>query len=135
MVRTMENLSLTPLDRGLLRLMRIRGAFAGGIILAAATAGEIWLRTRIDLPWGVFLAPALLVLSYLALWAPPRRYRAWGYAMDSDELQVGRGVWVRVLTVVPLDRVQHIDLSQGPLERALGICSLVLHTAAADRVR
>jgi hypothetical protein len=31
--------------------------------------------------------------------------------------------------VVPLDHVQHIDVSQGPLERAFGICSLVLHTA------
>jgi hypothetical protein len=125
----MDNSSLTPLNGGLLRLMRIRGAFAGAIISAAALGGEIALRTRIDLPWGVILAPALLLLIYLSLWAPPRRYRAWGYGMDSEELRVARGVWIRVHTVVPLDRVQHIDISQGPLERALGICSLVLHTA------
>jgi len=125
----MENNSLTPLDRGLLGLMRIRGAFAGGLILAAALAGEAVLHAEVDLPWGILLGPALLIFLYLALWAPPRRYRAWGYGMDSDELQVGRGVWVRVHTVVPLDHVQHIDLSQGPLERSLGICSLVLHTA------
>lgn len=125
----MENLSLTSLDRGLLRLMQIRGAFVGCLILAAALAGEVGLHSEFDVPWGVLLGPALLVSVYLALWAPPRRYRAWGYGMDSDELQVGRGVWTRVHTVVPLDHVQHIDLSQGPLERALGICSLVLHTA------
>jgi hypothetical protein len=125
----MENSSLTPLDRGLLRLMQIRGAFAGAIVLAAALAGELWLRDRGGLPTGLLLGPALLLLLYLVIWAPPRRYRAWGYGMDSDELQVGRGVWIRVHTVVPLDHVQHIDLSQGPLERALGVCSLVLHTA------
>jgi membrane protein YdbS with pleckstrin-like domain len=125
----MENLSLTSLDRGLLRLMQIRGAFAGFLILAAALAGEVGLRSEFDLPWGVLLGPALLLFLYLAIWAPPRRYRAWGYAMDGDELQVGRGIWTRVHTMVPLDHVQHIDLSQGPLERALGICSLVLHTA------
>jgi membrane protein YdbS with pleckstrin-like domain len=125
----MENLSLTSLDRGLLRLMQIRGAVAGCLILAAAVAGEVGLHSEIDVPWGVLLGPALLISLYLALWAPPRRYRAWGYGMDSDELQVGRGVWIRVHTMVPLDHVQHIDLSQGPLERALGICSLVLHTA------
>lgn len=125
----MENLTLTPLDRGLLRLMQIRGLIAGGFILAAAFVGEAWIGTLADLPWGLLVAAALLILLYLVLCAPPRRYRAWGYGMDGEELQVRRGVWTRVHTVVPLDRVQHIDVSQGPLERMLGICSLVLHTA------
>jgi hypothetical protein len=125
----MENLTLVPLDRGLLRLMQVRGALAGGFLLAAAAAGEAGLTRLADLPSGLLIGAALLILIYLALLAPPRRYRAWGYGMDSDELQVRRGVWTRVHTVVPLDHVQHIDVSQGPLERALGICSLVLHTA------
>ena len=125
----MENLSLTPLDRGLLRLMQIRGLIAGCVLVGAALVGELWVRTVADLPSGLLAGAALLLLLYLAAWAPQRRYRAWGYGMDGEELQVRRGVWTRVHTVVPLDRVQHIDVSQGPLERMLGICSLVLHTA------
>ncbi|HLL31814.1 MAG TPA: PH domain-containing protein [Allosphingosinicella sp.] len=125
----MENLSLTPLDRGLLRLMRIRAAIAACFILAAALVGEVWIHRLAAVPWGLLVAAALPVLLYLVLWAPLRRYRAWGYGMDGEELQVRRGIWTRVHTVVPLDRIQHIDVSQGPLERMLGICSLVLHTA------
>jgi membrane protein YdbS with pleckstrin-like domain len=125
----MEDQSLTTLDRGLLRLMQIRGAVTGAGLVAAATIAEVVLRDASPLPWGVVAAPALLILVYLALWAPPRRYRAWGYRMDGEELQVRRGIWTRVHTLVPLDHVQHIDVSQGPLERSLGICSLVLHTA------
>jgi membrane protein YdbS with pleckstrin-like domain len=125
----MEDMSLVPLDRGLLRLMRIRGAIAGFLAVVAAAAGEVWVHRVAALPWGLLVGPALLILLYLALLAPPRRYRAWGYGMDREELQVRRGVWIRVHTVVPLDNVQHIDVSQGPLERATGICSLVLHTA------
>lgn len=49
--------------------------------------------------------------------------------MDADELQVARGIWTQVHTVVPLDRVQHIDISQGPVERGCGVCRLVVHTA------
>jgi len=120
---------LTPLDRGLLRLMRIRGAATGAALVAAAAVAEVALRESSPLPWGALTAPALLIFAYLAVWAPPRRYRAWGYRMDGEELRVRRGVWTRVHTLVPLDHVQHIDVSQGPLERALGICSLVLHTA------
>jgi hypothetical protein len=125
----MENTPLTPLDRGLLRLMHIRGAAAGLFLLAAAAAGEVFVDRLAPVPTGLLLGAALLVLLYLAVLAPPRRYRAWGYGVDSEELQVRRGVWTRVHTVVPLDHVQHIDVSQGPLERAFGICSLVLHTA------
>lgn len=125
----MEEISLTPLDRGLLGLMRIRGAIAGTVLTVAAAVGEFPLREALPLPWGVLILPALLILAYLALWSPPRRYRAWGYAMDGEELRLRRGVWTRVQTLVPLDHVQHIDISQGPLERMLGICSLVLHTA------
>lgn len=125
----MDVTPLTPLDPGLLRLMRIRGAAAGVAATAAALVAESALAGALPLPPGLLLVPAILVLAYLALWAPPRRYRAWGYAIDGEELRLRRGLWVRVQTVVPLDRIQHIDLSQGPLERSLGICSLVLHTA------
>jgi membrane protein YdbS with pleckstrin-like domain len=125
----METLKLMPMDRGLLRLMQVRGGAAGFVLLAAAAVGEVMLDGPVALPSGLLLAVALPILLYLALLAPPRRYRAWAYGMDSEELQVRRGVWTRVHTVVPLDHVQHIDVSQGPLERAFGICSLVLHTA------
>lgn len=125
----MEDTPPTPLDRGLLRLMQIRGAIAGVLLIAAAAVAEIALRGELPVPRGVFLAPALLLFVYLALWSPPRRYRAWGYWMDGEELRLRRGVWTRVHTLVPLDHVQHIDVSQGPVERGLGICSLVLYTA------
>ena len=125
----MDDTLPTPLDRGLLQLMRIRGAIAGAMLIAAAAAAEIALRGARPLPWGVYLAPARLIFVYLALGAPPRRYRAWGYWMDGEELRLRRGLWTRVHTLVPLDHVQHLDVSQGPLERLLGICSLVLHTA------
>jgi membrane protein YdbS with pleckstrin-like domain len=125
----MDDTPPTPLDRGLLRLMRIRGGLIGVLLVAAAAAAEIALRREVALPWGVLLGPAVLILAYLALWSPPRRYRAWGYWIDGEELRLRRGVWTRVHTLVPLDHVQHIDVCQGPIERSLGICSLVLHTA------
>ena len=75
------------------------------------------------------MLPLLVPLLWAVSVAPARRWRAWGYAMNADELQVRRAIWIEVHTVVPLDRVQHIDLSQGPLERAFGISRLIVHTA------
>ncbi|HEV2747465.1 MAG TPA: PH domain-containing protein [Allosphingosinicella sp.] len=109
--------------------MRLRALLAAIVLLAAAALAESIMGETVGLRRGAILAPLLLLLLYGVLIAPGRRYRALGYRIDAVELHIGRGVWTRVETIVPLARVQHIDVSQGPLERAFGICRLVLHTA------
>ena len=49
--------------------------------------------------------------------------------MGTDRLRVVRGIMFRSDTVVPFGRVQHIDVDQGPLERAYDLATLTLHTA------
>ena len=44
-------------------------------------------------------------------------------------LQVVRGWLFHSDTVVPLVRVQHIDVTRGPLDKMFGTASLVVHTA------
>ncbi len=85
-----------------------------GQLLAAAVAAV-----------GVLLAGALtdVVLQ--------RRVAAWGFCERADDLLVRRGVMVRRLSLVPYGRMQFVDVSAGPLERAFGLATLRLHTAAA----
>ena len=64
-------------------------------------------------------------------WIVTRRYRAWGYAEREDDLLVRRGVMFARLSVVPYGRMQFIDVTAGPLERAFGLATVRLHTAAA----
>ena len=120
---------MTPLERGQLWVMRIHAAIASAVLLGAGTLGGLVLQREGLFPlWGV-LAPLLLAAAYATLVAPGRRYRAWSYALEPDDLRLARGVWTQVSTTVPLDRVQHIDIAQGPIERAFGVCRLVVHTA------
>ena len=120
---------MTPLDKGQLWVMRVQGALAATVLLLAGAVAETVLRDRIGIPRGAITLPLLLPIVYLVLLAPGRRFRAWGYSIDAEELQVRRGVWIEVHTNVPLDRIQHLDISQGPVERTFGVCRLVLHTA------
>ena len=41
----------------------------------------------------------------------------------------------RSVTHVPRSRVQHTDVSQGPLERRYGLGTLVVYTAGTDHAR
>jgi membrane protein YdbS with pleckstrin-like domain len=120
---------LTSLDPAFVRLLRIHGALAGAALVAVAFVAEAIVGGRLGLPRGIVAAPAVVAFLYLAMLSPGRRYRRWGYAMDAEELHVRRGVITRIYTIVPLDRVQHIDVSQGPLERSLSLSRLILHTA------
>lgn len=119
---------MQPVERGQLWVMRVRALVVALVLLTAAAPLEIWLQSE-GQPRGLLILPLLLIAAYLVLIAPGRSYRALGYRFDADELQVARGVWTRIETLVPLDRVQHIDVSQGPLERTFGVSRLVLHTA------
>jgi len=62
-------------------------------------------------------------------WHPQRAYRGWGYRLDAKVLEIKEGIWFRSLTLLPLSRLQHVDLNAGPIERGLELASLVFHTA------
>lgn len=61
--------------------------------------------------------------------APQRIYRRLGYALDDRLLRVVRGWLFHTDTVVPFVRVQHIDVTRGPLDKMFGTASLIVHTA------
>jgi membrane protein YdbS with pleckstrin-like domain len=44
-------------------------------------------------------------------------------------------VFWRTVVNVPRSRVQHTDVSQGPLERRFGLGALVVYTAGTDHAR
>ncbi|HEU4391489.1 MAG TPA: PH domain-containing protein [Blastocatellia bacterium] len=67
--------------------------------------------------------------GWITIWRPKRLYRAWSYRIDDRILETRSGLIVKVSRLLPLSRLQHVDLHRGPLERLFGLSSLVLHTA------
>jgi membrane protein YdbS with pleckstrin-like domain len=116
---------LTPLHPNYVKVVRI----ATVLFVVPFVVPALALETAGLLPRGSFLVPVVLVGLYAILRAPLRRYHARGYQMGADRLRVVRGLIFRSDTVVPFGRVQHIDVHQGPIERAYGLATLVLHTA------
>ncbi|WP_035856816.1 PH domain-containing protein [Cryptosporangium arvum] len=97
-------------------------------IVAAVASTAIWTDVT-WLPWTI----AVLGLGAIGwgLAAVSRSVRSWGYAERDDDLLVRHGILVRRLSVVPYGRMQYVDVKAGPLERALSIATVQLHTAAA----
>ena len=73
----------------------------------------------------------IVALGAASTWFVRRRYRAWRYQERNEDLIVGRGVMVQRLSVVPYGRMQFVEVTAGPVERAFGLSTVKLHTAAA----
>jgi len=121
--------AMAPLHPDQIKVLRIRAMLIAAPLVVAAFVLDLGpLR---DTPVPAYAVPATVLLLGLAavLALPARRYRRWGYGEGEDELAIRRGMWVRVRTIVPFGRVQHIDVAQGPIERRYGLATLILHTA------
>ncbi len=110
----------------------VRTAVFGGVVVGAA----FYLQTTTLLAdfhslllWGaVALAIVLVVGRTVVAWL---RYRVWRFEVQDDTLYIERGVFTRIKTVVPFVRVQHVDSRRSPLERAVGLATVVVYTAGS----
>jgi uncharacterized protein len=96
------------------------------LLAGAATGWALW-------PYWAWPA-AMVVLVVYAVWRAiitVRAVRAWGYAERDQDLLVRHGLLIRRLSIVPYARMQFVDVTAGPLERAFGLATVQLHTAAA----
>jgi uncharacterized protein len=122
------------LDRRVVQLWRISNAigfavFFGMIVIASTI---FFFSAGIFGAWVfVFWGALFLFFAFMVLWHPPRAYRAWGYRIDDKVFEARQGIFFRVIHLLPLSRLQHVDLHRGPLERAHGLASLILYTAGS----
>ena len=83
------------------------------------------------LPFGLLSGTGLVVSTVFTLLWPRLRYQSWRFALWPEELYREHGVLTHVRTVVPLRRIQHVDVSQDLLEREFALGRLVVHTAGS----
>lgn len=95
-------------------------AIVGGVYALVADPVELWHVAALVTPFLV------LGLAWVRL-----RYRRWAFQFRADHLFLQRGVYRNVETVVPYVRIQHVDTSRGPVERLLGLSTLVVYTAGS----
>ena len=126
--------SMQPLDTGVKIVWRIKAALVWSVILIAVFAGDVlsipWPPRSV--PFGVLTGGALLLGITWSLVIPPLRYRFWRYELRAEELYLERGIWNRVQTIVPLRRIQHLDVSQDIIERNYALGRLIVHTAGTS---
>ena len=116
-----------PVSRSLITVELINRAIWLVVVLACLVTG--WLLTG-HWSWPAAMA-AVLVLAIWRSFVTVRAVKAWGYAERDNDLLVRHGLMIRRLSIVPYARMQFVDVTAGPLERAFHLATVQLHTAAA----
>lgn len=128
------------LDPRSVTLHRIVGGLVGAAISLGALAGVVilllapvpgWVKALAALGWLALTSG----LAWLAWRWPGIEHRHASYTVGERGIEIRRGVVWRKVIHVPRSRVQHTDVSQGPLERTHGLGTLVLYTAGTRHAR
>jgi membrane protein YdbS with pleckstrin-like domain len=123
------------LDPASVKAARIASWISTALVAVTAAMGMVVLAFAVELSAigliaaafgaGVFLA----FLGWMSHTWPVRTYRRTTWRVDEEGIEVRRGVLWRHVISVPRERIQHTDVSQGPLERRFGLATLSVHTA------
>ena len=125
------------LDPRWITVQRIRGAILSAVLTIGSFIAvmALWAGSGV-LALGLLLVPLWLAAIGALTWHlyrwPAIDYRFASYRLGADGLEIRRGVYWRTITNLPRTRVQHTDVSQGPLERRYGLGTLVVYTAGTQ---
>ncbi len=113
----------------------------GWIFFGILCVVELVLLVVLYLTLGFGIIYAILCVATLGLllflgWAlqayPAAAHQYYCWKLDERGLQIHKGIWFRSEISVPLHRVQHTDVEEGPLLRRYGLAKLVVHTAGTQ---
>jgi membrane protein YdbS with pleckstrin-like domain len=122
-----------PLAPAWITVSRINGLIWAAIFTAIAAVGltiaTIASETLTLAGAGLAFVAIGGVFALRALLWPTVAYRHSSYRFAEVGLQLRRGVVWRSQVAVSRSRIQHTDVSQGPIERIYGLATLTVHTA------
>ena len=125
---TADLAELQPVEAGYRHVLRVRLLLLWVPLVVAGLIADNALLG--DTPYyGLASAIPPLVALAIIIFAPDRIYQRLRYGLTERLLQVVRGWLFHTDTIVPFVRVQHLDVTRGPLDKMFGTATLIVHTA------
>lgn len=82
---------------------------------------------------GSVLTWVFLILAVPSLVIAAAQWAMFRYRLEAEDLVIDSGVLARRRRVIPIDRIQNVDLEQSALERLMGVAELRIETASGGR--
>ena len=122
-----------PIHAAIRKVWLISNLITFAIFGILTSLAEFALIREIPLPWPVpiFMPIFWISMAYLSSRLVNRQWQVWRYEVTEHEIILCWGVWRQTRRFVPRDRVQHVDITSGPLARKFGLAHVHLYVAGA----
>lgn len=104
---------------------------SSGAFLVVVIAVTLVLALVVHQAWAWIPGGIMTVILGWTIAITPRQARSIGYRLREDDLVFRRGILWQRFVAVPYGRMQLVDITRGPVARALGLADLKFVTAAA----
>lgn len=137
LVSSVQQAGLEAFDPRNISRERTSNLIFTAVVAIGLIVGAGFLYFSLGFNWlfqiGLGLAALLLLgIGCFALFWPAIDHRHRSWRLSEVGLEFHHGVWWKHRQAVPWARVQHADVSQGPLERIFGVGTLTVHTAGTS---
>lgn len=131
------------IDPRAIKKWRLSRLIALVIMLAVTIAAYFFLWHRITDGMSVEAVRKTAVISGLAAGAvlllqlinliiyPAIEYRQWSYCLTADRIEIKKGIIFYSTTIIPITRIQHVTVSEGPFARLYGLAKVDITTAGS----
>jgi membrane protein YdbS with pleckstrin-like domain len=127
-----EEVPLQPLEKNYLKVERIVFFITTFLLIAAGIAAFYFIES-IRLTNIIFTSTAVFIVIRIIGWiADSLNYRFSGYALRQHDVLYRKGWFIRKTRVVPINRIQHVSVQSGPIERMYKLASVSIYTAGSD---
>jgi len=122
------------LDPASVTANRIVNCIGIAVVLVVSVIGAVVaFFSGMPAPWhwllSVILVVVNLILLWLAIYWPAIEHRNIRWSAGPVGVEIKKGVFWKHRIAIPWARVQHADVSQGPLARQFSLGNLTIHTA------
>lgn len=125
----MSDIQWIPVEPNYKNQLRFGNTVFFGCFFIAAIAAAIWIdKLPTWIPLAIAAGIFVLWLILFVFWAPAR-CRVTSYALETDVVRFRLGALWHRETSVTHNRLQHLEIERGPVERILGLSRLKLFTA------
>ncbi|WP_125152009.1 PH domain-containing protein [Clostridium rectalis] len=82
----------------------------------------------------ICIAIIILLLLLNTLIYPLIEYNQWRYSINKDKIEFREGIYTITTTTIPVVRVQHIKVKQGPINRIFKLANIQIFTAGGVHI-
>ncbi len=128
-----SQLPSTRINENAIKAWKLTGFLWGWILYVVPGFLYLIYTFENNISWllPVISAPITFILHMLIAFIFPKiRWKRWRYEVTEKGVDLQRGIIITKRTIIPINRVQHVDTKQGPIYRKYGLSSISLSTAA-----